>query len=250
MKLHTILITAAMLTASTASIAQKDFSDLSSRQRIQVAEQEQLEAAVDTDFQNLMERGHSLFQEKHYLKAVRVYEEARDKRPYNVYPKVKIADIELSMKDTLDLLKAEEKKELAAERKRPQQKIEQEKDERNDESPEERMKKIDNWEENERKRMERERQKKTDQPTPPGGGSEGDVKRVSLEEYQKELAEKYPSGITEETLIEGNKTIVKRIVVREGEGNEYKRVEHNWGGVFYFKNGDAVTERVWKSETE
>lgn len=248
MKLYPLLFATALLTAPLVAEAQKDFADLSSRQRIQVAEQEQLEAAVDTDFQNLMERGHSLFQEKHYLKAVRVYEEARDKRPYNVYPKVKIADIELSMKDTLDLLKAEEKKEMAAERQRPDR-ASAEKDERIDESREDRLKKIDNWEEKERDRMERERQKSKEKPEPVGEMG-GDVRRVSLEEYQKELAEKYPSGITEETLTEGNKTIVKRIVVREGKGNEYKRVEHSWGGVFYFKNGDAVTERVWKSETE
>lgn len=249
MKRSLFLLATAIFTIPFGSFAQKDFSELSSRQRIQAAEQEQLEAAVDNDFQNLMARGHSLFQEKHYLKAVRVYEKAREKRPYNVYPKVKIADIELSMKDTLDLLKAEEKKELAEERKRPNR-AKPEKEDRIDESPEERIDKIDNWEEKERERMERERQKSKEEPAPAGDGKEGDVKRISLEEYQKELAEKYPSGITEETAMEGNKTIVKRIVVREGKGNEYKRVEHNWGGIFYFKNGDAVTERVWKAETE
>lgn len=248
MKLFPFLFAAALLTAPATSNAQKDFSSMSSRQRIQVAEQEQMEAAVDTDFQNLMEQGHEFFQEKHYLKAVRTYEKARDKRPYNVYPKVKIADIELSMKDTLDLLKEEEKKELAEQRKRPDRAKPEE--ERADESREERLEKLDNWEEKERERLKREREKQTDKPNPPAGRSGGDVKRVSLEEYQKELAEKYPSGITESTSTEGNKTIVKRIVVREGKGNEFKRVEHNWGGVFYFKNGDAVTERVWKSETE
>lgn len=195
-----------------------------------------------------MDRGHELFREKQYLKAVRMYERAGEKRPYNVYPKVKIADIQLSMQDTLDFLQAEE--ERAEERTQRRDKTQPKQPDRPEESKEERIKKIDDWERKEREKLERERERTSREKTPPVSGSGGDVKKVSLEEYQRELADKYPSGITEEVSTEGNKTIVKRIVVREGRGNEYKRVEHGWGGVFYFKNGDAVTERVWKAETE
>lgn len=246
-ELRYIAVTVAMLSACPL-VAQNDFSNLSSRQRIAIAEKEQVEAATDSQFQDYMDAGHDLFKSKHYLKAIRAYEKAQEKRPYNVYPKVKITDIELSMKDTLEVLRAAEEKDLET-RKEQKAQPQQEKDEPSEETKEERLQKIDDWERKERERRmaERERENKPREEVQSAGG---DVRQVSLEEYQKQLAEKYPSGVTEETYAEGNKTIVKRVVVRDGKGNEYKRVEHSWGGVFFFKNGDAVTDRVWKSETE
>ena len=64
------------------------------------------------------------------------------------------------------------------------------------------------------------------------------------------LAIKYPQGMTEKTYQEGNKKVTKRIVVRGNVGSEYMRVEHSWGGVYYFKNGDAITEYVWQKEAK
>jgi hypothetical protein len=71
-----------------------------------------------------------------------------------------------------------------------------------------------------------------------------------LAEVQEELAAAYPDGVTEEVFTEGNRTITKRVVVKNGSGDEYRKVKHGWGGVFYFKNGTSITERVWKAETE
>jgi hypothetical protein len=238
----------AVLCISTFLHAQTDFSELSPKQRIAIAEQEQVDAATDATFQEYMQNGHDYFKSKHYLKAIRVYEKAQNKRPYNVYPKVKITDIELSMADTLDQLREAEQKELAEQKPAPKPQLPQNTD-TVDESKEERLQKLNDWEEKERKKLAAERERKNKKPES-AMTSGGDVPKVSLEEYQKELAEKFPSGITEETYIEGNKSITRRVVVTAGKGNEYKRVEHNWGGVFFFKNGEAVTERVWKSETE
>ena len=72
----------------------------------------------------------------------------------------------------------------------------------------------------------------------------------SIKEIQEELAAEYSDGVTEEIFTEGNRTITKRIVVMDGKGDEYRMVKHGWGGVFYFKNGTSITERVWKAETE
>ncbi|MBD80162.1 MAG: hypothetical protein CL840_14710 [Crocinitomicaceae bacterium] len=63
-----------------------------------------------------------------------------------------------------------------------------------------------------------------------------------------ELAKKYPQGLTEETYTEGSKTIVRRIIVDGDIGVEYKKIIHNWGGVYYFKNGNAVNHFVWQKE--
>ena len=72
----------------------------------------------------------------------------------------------------------------------------------------------------------------------------------TINEIQEELASEYSDGVTEETFTEGNRTITKRVVVMDGKGDEYRMVKHGWGGVFYFKNGTSITERVWKAETE
>lgn len=243
---------------SNTSFAQDEFSELSSKKRISIAEKEEKEAVKDQEFQTLMQTGHEYFKGKHYLKAIHSYEAAQGKRPYNVYPKVIISDIELSMKDTLATLRAAEKAEEQSRKLKKAEKpekIDEPKEEKPDtqvESEKDRMKKQQEWEKKQRERLEREReQKKEEEKAKPAEVKmAGDVAVLSTEDFQKELGEQFPNGTTEEMYTEGNKTITKRIVVTNNLGNEYKKVVHNWGGVFYFKNGDAVTERVWIQETE
>lgn len=235
--------------------AQEKFADLSAKERIDIAEQEAIEAAQDAVFQEMMQKGHALFKEEHYLKAIHAYEKAQDRRPYNVYPKVIIADIELSMKDTLKTLRAAEQRELQKDKPILENKSEEVKKDKSDtdtpeETREERMQKLNQWEAQERRERERRREAQNENQEPAKIQIEGDIKQLSAEDYQKSLAQKYPDGITEKVTSKGNKVIVERIVVADGEGNKYKKVTHSWGGIFYFKNGDAVTERVWKSETE
>ncbi len=235
--------------------AQEDFADLSTKERINLAEKEESEAATDADFQQMMQSGHELFKDRHYLKAIHAYEKAQDRRPYNVYPKVIIADIELSMKDTLQTLRAVERAQSQSQKMHQDQKpIKQETDpatEPPSETKQERLEKLNNWENEERARREHERAEEKEQDAKPAERvMDGDVVKLSTADYQKELASKYPSGITEKVSKEGNKTIVTRVVVSDNIGNEYKKVIHDWGGVFFFKNGEAVTERVWTQETE
>ena len=68
------------------------------------------------------------------------------------------------------------------------------------------------------------------------------------EEKRKNLGQSYPEGITEEIIEEGNKTMTKRIVVKHGKGDEYLKVQYNWGGVYYFKNSKSVPDNVWLTE--
>ncbi len=232
--------------------AQEDLKNLSAKERIRIAENEKIEAATDVEFQQYMSTGHDLFSNRHYLKAIRSYEKAAEVRPYNVYPKVKIADIELSMKDTLEILRAAEKEEIKKEKPKPKEPEVAEAEEKLPETPKQTMDRLDKWEENERQKLEAQREnEKTEkeQAQPPTQTKTGDVQTMSIEDYRKELAETFPSGITETVSEEGNKVITKRVVVHDGKGDEYKKVVHNWGGVFFFKNGDAVTERVWDQET-
>ncbi|MCB0480351.1 MAG: hypothetical protein KDC83_02920 [Flavobacteriales bacterium] len=63
-----------------------------------------------------------------------------------------------------------------------------------------------------------------------------------------ELARKYPQGLTEEIYQDGSKTVTRRIIVDGQIGVEYKKIVHNWGGVYYFKNGSPATNFVWQKE--
>jgi len=204
-----------------------------------------------------MQDGHLLFKDKHYLKAIHSYEKAQERRPYNVYPKVIIADIELSMKDTLQTLRAAEKvesqkEELEKTRKPAETNKELKTEDPKPESEAERRAKQEQWEIQQRAKLERQREleKQREKEKPAETQMAGDVVKLSTEDFMKDLGQKYPNGITEEMTTEGNKTIIKRIVVANNIGNEYKKVVHGWGGIFYFKNGEAVTDRVWIQETE
>ncbi|MEM9052578.1 MAG: hypothetical protein AAGC47_11035 [Bacteroidota bacterium] len=229
--------------------AQNDIAQLSAKERFKIAENEKIEAATDVAFQQYMAEGHELFTQRHYLKAIRSYEKAAGERPYNVYPKVKIADIELSMKDTLEMLRAAEKQNLDKPAEKPKEPELGKTVEKLPETPQETMDRLDNWEQKEREKLEADRRRKREKEEEPKPQIvSGDVQQLTIEDYRKELGETYPSGVTETISEEGNKTITTRIVVKKGAGDEYKKVEHNWGGVFFFKNGVAVTERVWDQE--
>ena len=63
------------------------------------------------------------------------------------------------------------------------------------------------------------------------------------------LAHEYPQGVTEESYTEGNKVIIRRIVVEGNKADTYSKVIAKWG-TNYFKNGQAISEEIWRSDTE
>jgi hypothetical protein len=69
------------------------------------------------------------------------------------------------------------------------------------------------------------------------------------ENYKKYLATIYKSGWTEEKYKEGTREIVKRVFVEGDKGDEYQQVRHQYGAVFYFKNGVSISKATWVAET-
>ncbi|MBL4624669.1 MAG: hypothetical protein JKY42_05970 [Flavobacteriales bacterium] len=69
------------------------------------------------------------------------------------------------------------------------------------------------------------------------------------EDFRNKIALKYPEGITEEVETLGNKVITRRFVVKGHHGDEYKMIRHSWGGKFFFKNDQQITELLWNQET-
>lgn len=73
-------------------------------------------------------------------------------------------------------------------------------------------------------------------------------------EFANALAKEYPAGVTEKsyniTNDEGlvTKVVTRRIVVVGSRGDVYERIQTRFG-LSYFKNGGAISEYVWQSET-
>jgi hypothetical protein len=68
--------------------------------------------------------------------------------------------------------------------------------------------------------------------------------------YTNELAKKYPEGVTEEKVKEGNANITKRIVVKGNTGNLYIKKETGFGATYFFKDGATITESEFIKNTE
>ncbi len=90
-----------------------------------------------------------------------------------------------------------------------------------------------------------------------GSESNRSFKELYLDQTKKrtffkavnDLAKKYPPGITQELKAGYRKSIIRHIVIVENEGAEYLRVEHEWGAVYYFKDGLSITKQVWEKGT-
>lgn len=59
----------------------------------------------------------------------------------------------------------------------------------------------------------------------------------------------YPQGVTEKVIEGENSTTIRRIVVNGTQVDIYEKTLHNYGGVFYTKNGNNITEEVWDQES-
>jgi len=77
-----------------------------------------------------------------------------------------------------------------------------------------------------------------------------DAMIANAELYKNELAKKYPIGVTEEVVKEGNSKVTRRIVVTGFKGILYEKKETSFGAVYYFKDGNAITEQLFNAETK
>ena len=52
----------------------------------------------------------------------------------------------------------------------------------------------------------------------------------------------YREGVTDETINESNRIIYRTVVKKEGSTFNYQKIVYGWGGIFYFKNENSITE--------
>ena len=72
----------------------RDFEKLSAKERARIAKEEQEAAPKDVVYQAMMAEAEELFRTQEFEGSMAKFKEARTQRPYNVYPKVKIQDLE------------------------------------------------------------------------------------------------------------------------------------------------------------
>ncbi|NND94235.1 MAG: hypothetical protein HKN45_05175 [Flavobacteriales bacterium] len=282
-----LTITLTVFLCSLGTSAQIDLSKFSASLRTKMAEEEQLASEQDPVFQELMAQGVKEFENNEFEEAIQRFEEAGNRRPINVYPPVMIADVELAKANYVEEEPEPEAEEVPEENKEPELTTEErvelmyqrdlakvydklppkpkEKEPDPIEEPEERdaeglliIEKEVNIEKSKDDEIPNSHTPETNneikivKETPRTESLKKNTEEESnpTQDAQAELGKEFPDGVTEEVFQEGNRTITRRIVVKDRIGNEYRRVKHGWGGIFYFKNDISISERVWTEETQ
>ncbi|MBK8497459.1 MAG: hypothetical protein IPL52_01255 [Flavobacteriales bacterium] len=221
-----LLAVAASAEAQGDSSLTREFGKMSAKERARIARQEVEDAAKDPRYQTAMAEAEGLFREQRYDDALARFQEARSLRPLNVYPKVKIQDLqaliakreaartaalaeaqavgsvqpELEAQDTLTLAKERDPVVVAVE------------------------------------------------PVPPVETAP-ERKRVLLAEVKPSPEvgkEPLPAeGMYERTFTEGRAIVLERKLVRAGRMEVYRKVTHPWGEIVYFRDGTSISERHW-----
>ena len=206
---------------------------------------------TDAKYDKELKEGAALLIEKKYASAIDAFERALAIKPSEEYPKSKIVDIReivarnKSKEEATARAKAEadlKAKENAARKAEALEKLRAEKaKERLAEVEKAKRDKSQNtMDAGERARHIREMQEEAH-------------KGLTDEERQRYLAEvalEYPAGLTEERYMDGEKKIVVRIIVEDGNATMFKKVLQPWGQTFYFKNGQNTTKSLWESESD
>jgi len=230
-------------------------------------QQEQIE---DTYKQAIAE-ADDYFDNEKYNEAKSSYQKALDVKPNEQYPKNQISKIEDILKRLARQREEQARKErLYAEEidkadqyydksdyhnaKSHYQKALQYKP--NEEYPKNKIKLIDQklrqFEEAKKRRERKEREEKI------AAEKQKDSKlrdmnfktKAERDKYLSRLAKEYPEGVTVENYDLGKRKVKRVIVNYDGVATEYRRVKHDWGGLFFFRNGQSISKAVFESETE
>jgi len=218
----------------------EEFPGLTAKERSRIAKKEVEEAAADTAYRSIMDAAEDLFRQQRYEEALKAYQQARLKRPYNVYPKVKIHDLE-GMIGARNAAATEP----AVEPPAPVPPV-----------PAIPVAAVPTA--SPRPPVQADPvvpAKATVPPAKPGPAAVATpspaapikVANTDRPPVQKEaLPVPKTDGLVERTYKEGNAHVIERTVTQEGRSAVYKRVIHPWGTIYHFRDGKSIDERVWK----
>lgn len=228
--LFSLLLAGAMAAAQPETSLTPEFAGLSAKERARLAKKEQEDALQDARFQGLMNRAETEFQEQRFEEALATYQEARALRPLNVYPKVKIQDLQAliakrkaeqaGMPEAITLTEAKAEERPPSEAVPPL-------------APEVPV-----------VRTEEPRSQPASAPVAPKPKVSATVPPQERPS-QATPAEPLPDGIQERSFLEGRAVVQERSITRSGVTTVYRKVTHPWGQVVHFRDGAAISEREW-----
>ncbi|MFN3876124.1 MAG: hypothetical protein ACK4L7_09470 [Flavobacteriales bacterium] len=209
----------------------REFARLSAKERTRIAAAEQEAAARDERFQTVMAQAEGHFREQRFEEALALYREARAMRPYNVYPKVRIQDLEALLAQRAAL-----PAEPGPDTEEPPNVAHGAVDERPDSPPEAAPRAVPKDGPDRPARAARP-------PEPPARPASGakQTARPMVREPQM------PDGMVERSFVEGRAVVLERRVVKDGAETVYRKVAHPWGQVVHFRDGLAISEREWEA---
>ncbi len=218
----------------------EDFPGMSAKERSRIAKQEEGEAKADTAYQRMMASGEVLFQQQRYEEALAAYKEARARRPYNVYPKVKIQDLEAFLDQRRKAEEAAAPAPLSPPRSVEATAPPQKAPDRDTSTVQVRQEPEPRAEPGKvaQVRVAPQATNATPQAAPLPAPKPAPVQAAAAPPPSKD-------GMQEREYKEGNAFVMERTVTQNGHATVYRKVVHSWA-TYYFMDGKPIDERVWK----
>lgn len=234
------MIAITSLRAQSDSSLTRLFDGMSAKERSRIAKQEQEDALQDAAYQAAMEQADALFRERRYEEALAGYQAARRMRPYNVYPKVKIQDLQALLE-----------REAAASKEVTPDPVVEETVPVPTGVPDPPARTAVPVEDPPgpaavpvvetpvevpvpaRREVPADRPKPRPKSTPPVAASTPALQAA-------------PDSMEERVFKEGRSVVVERTVVEEGRTTIYRKVLHPWGGSACFKDAVPISDRAWE----
>jgi hypothetical protein len=251
MRRHKVILILTMLPCASQLVAQRDssltseFARMSARERTRIAREEGTLAEADTAFQAAMRAGEEHFRGARYHEALERFQRARDLRPLNVHPKVKIQDLQALLARRMDA-----DREHSADQPPPSAEVPRQS--------------TPDTVENEEPRTSAPPPVDAHRPVHPAG-STADPPRTDQEDghatgvqpvrpatvpIQEERMTPPPAALPahegHRIFREGRAVVEERVVQEGGRAVVWRKVLHPWGEVVHFRDNEAIPERRWQ----
>jgi len=226
----------------------RDFQKLSAKERARIAKEEQEAAKNDVAYQTVMVEAELHFRELRFEESMAKFKEARVLRPYNVYPKVKIKDLEVLIAKR-DAEEAEKQVEQIPKARSTIQ--------------------IDPIEVEHAPGSKGQVEGSTDPVSVPSTLPKAPESRVPLshgpvphpsvqhgkaapvQQHKEQVAEPLPPETEGERVYkEGRSVVVEVRLAQNGRLVVYRKVTHPWGGIDHFRDGTSIPDHVYNEAME